>query len=62
MSEQTENVRRFIKENLISPVISGAAFEQGGGQYKLANGKCFRFTLEEVRSMGAPRWEFSHDD
>jgi hypothetical protein len=58
VSEQTPNVRRFIAANAISPVVSGAAYEQGGGRYKLEDGKSFKFTLEEVRSMPRVRWCF----
>ena len=58
---QTENVQRFIAENERSPVISGSAFAKGGGSYRLKNGRRFRFTLYEMRSIGrkGPRWDIA---
>lgn len=56
---QTENVKAFIAANAESPVVSGRAFDGGGGTYKLKNLRRFRFTLYESRSMGDchPRWD-----
>jgi hypothetical protein len=56
---QTENVKSFIAANAESPVVSGRAYDGGGGTYKLKNGRSFRFTLYESRSMAnlQPRWD-----
>ncbi len=54
------NVRKFMDANDKSKVISGTAFEGGGGTYTLDDGQSFTFTLEEARSMpnGYPNWGF----
>lgn len=57
MTEQTDNVRAFIEANKKSPVVSGAGYSGGGGCYTLADGRSFVFTVEESRSMEAPRWQ-----
>lgn len=58
MAEQTENVKRFVAANAKSSVVYGAGFPNGGGSYKLANGKSFELTLAEARSLiEAPRWK-----
>ncbi len=44
MSEkQTDNVKKFVAANKKSKVISGSAFEGGGGCYTLNNGEHFFF-------------------
>lgn len=56
---QTDNVRAFIAANAKSPVIIGNAFQNGGGKYRLKDGRIFRFDLHESRSMKQPRWDLS---
>lgn len=53
-------VQQFMIANDKSKVVSGAAFEGGGGTYTLDDGQSFTFTLEESRSMpnGYPNWGF----
>ncbi len=54
------NVQQIMTANDKSKVVSGAAFEDGGGRYTLDDGKSFVFTLEEARSLpkGYPNWGF----
>lgn len=61
-NKQTANVRAFIKANELEPVVSGAAFAEGGGSYTLRNGRSFRFTLAEAQSMPSPTWTFDQPD
>lgn len=60
MTERTKNVQKFLNLNDKYKVVSGAAFEGGGGYYTLDNGQGFSFTLDEARSMpdGYPDWGF----
>lgn len=54
----TKKAKRFVAENDNSPVISGAAFEGGGGVYSFDNGKSIELTLEDSLSLpeGYPKW------
>jgi hypothetical protein len=56
---QTRKVKEFIAANATSLVVSGAAFQHGGGCYTLENGSTTTFTLAEMKSMPKPRW---HDE
>ena len=43
--------------NRHSPVITGAAHEDGGKTYSLENGATWKLTAEDARSMiDPPRW------
>ena len=55
----TKAAAKFIAANAESGVVSGAAFGKGrGGNYTLADGRSFDLTLEDMRSMPMPRWDF----
>lgn len=57
---QTDKVKAFLAANAESPVVAGSAFKNGGGSYRLKDGRSFTFTLYESRCMGRhrPRWDF----
>lgn len=58
-SKPTPKAAEFIKANAESGVISGAAHgPQGGGTYTLADGRSFDLSLEDMRSMPMPKWDF----
>lgn len=52
-SKLTKNARAFVDANNNSPVVEGAvlSYETGGGYYKLKNGKEFRLSRDECRSL-----------
>lgn len=54
----TKKAAEFIAANIESGVVAGAAFEGGGGSYTLKDGRTFRLSLEDMRSMKMPRWDF----
>lgn len=54
----TPKAAEFIAANAKSGVISGAAFSGGGGNYTLADGRSFDLSLEDMRSMPMPKWDF----
>jgi hypothetical protein len=55
----TPKAAEFIKANAESGVVSGAAHgPQGGGTYTLADGRSFDLSLEDMRSMSMPKWDF----
>ena len=60
--KRTKNTRSFIDANNKSPVIEGAvlSYETGGGYYRLKNGKEFRLSRDECRSLpeNYPVWFF----
>ncbi len=63
MNAPTEKAREFMTANEASPVVSGYAIEPDprkpgkGGCYTLKDGRMFRLSLEDCRSMPAPRWD-----
>lgn len=56
-----KNAASFKTANDESPVVAGhvISLENGGGQYTLENGKIFRLTAEECRSLpeNYPKWK-----
>jgi len=54
----TENGKRFVVANAMSPVISGAVIGRGGKGciYTLANGQEFRLSSDDCKEIGKPRW------
>lgn len=54
----TKKAGQFMSANKESGVVSGHAFNGGGGNYRLADGRSFDLTLEDMRSMPMPRWDF----
>ncbi len=60
----TPAAQKFMKANDKSKVVSGAAHGPGlGGSYTLSNGKYFRLSLEDCRSLpdGYPNWGFNEE-
>lgn len=60
MTNPTQKARDFMKANDESPVISGAAFGQGGegGSYTLLDKRQFSLNLKDCQSLreGYPKW------
>lgn len=57
----TEKAAAFVEANKKSKVVAGAAFGPGeGGSYTFANGRVFRMSLEDMRSLPRryPDWGF----
>lgn len=50
--------RQFIEANDKRPVIAGSANENGGGRYKLSDGKWRSLSLAACRELpeGYPKW------
>lgn len=63
--KRTPNVQSFIEANEKSPVVEGRilSYENGGGYYRLKNGKEFRLSRDECRSLPAyyPIWHINGD-
>lgn len=57
----TPAAAKFIAANKESGVVSGAAFNGGGGNYTLADGRSFDLSLADMRSMPMPRWDFGDE-
>lgn len=56
MVDQTDNVKKFLEHNKTEPVTVGEVRSaQRGARYWISDTK-YEFTLEEVRSMGMPKW------
>lgn len=62
MTKPTRKAKAFMKANDESNVVSGAARGEGGqgGTYTLYDGRSFRLTLEDCRSLPEeyPKWGF----
>lgn len=62
-TEQTENVKEFVRANKRSAVVEGWAHESNpanppkGATYRLKSGKTFSFTAEECKTF-IPDWKF----
>lgn len=55
----TRKAAQFVKANTESKVVSGAALGEGkGGSYTLEDGRSFRLSLEDCRSLpdNYPKW------
>lgn len=61
MMKPTKKAAEFIKANSESGVIAGAARSTGGGTYTLADGRSFDLSLDDLRSMPMPKWDFDQD-
>lgn len=46
----------FAAANAESPVVFGSAQKNGGAYYRLADGRSFRLSLHDCRSLLAPTW------
>lgn len=60
MTTPTKNAAAFMKANDKSKVVEGRVLSltDGGGEYRLQNGKRFTLTRDDARSLpeGYPKW------
>jgi len=59
--QPTKKAARFMAANKEIPVVSGAGMPGGGGTYTLKDGRSFRLSLEDMRSMPMPKWPWDFE-
>ena len=53
----TEHAKTFLEANAASPVVFGSAYPGRGAYYRLKDGRRFRLTIYDVRSLPMPKWD-----
>lgn len=57
----TDKAKAFLEANAASPVVYGSGRPEGGAYYRLTNGRTFRLSLFECRSLPAPKWDLPNE-